>query len=254
MDEVMKPTKPLLDGFQGFEDAVEGAISPANRLIQGILVKFTNQSTYVTGGGDELPSTLELVAANVSRIVQRWADGQPIETRVLEPGEKFPDLEKLNASVPQSEWREGPDGKLRGPWQAQYLVYLLNPDTAQRYTYTTGTIGGGIAVRDLVDRTNWMRKFRGEHVYAVVTLSDTFMPTRFGGRHRPHFLIKRWVALGGEGALPPTEPPALTGPQTADPSTAKAAPNKRDTDKKKADLKQVEPVTLGEELNDEINF
>ena len=139
-------------------------------------MKFTNETAWVARNGEELSGTLELVAVNVTRVVQKWKDEQPIETIILEPGQKFPDLEKLNDAVPKSEWREGPDGKLRGPWQAQYLVYLLNAETVDRYTYVTATTGGGIAVRDLVDRTRWMRKFRGANVYAVVTLSDTFMP------------------------------------------------------------------------------
>jgi hypothetical protein len=96
-----------------------------------------------------------------------------------------------------------------------------------------------------------MRSFRGANVYPIVTLSDTFMSTRFGGRQRPQFVIKRWVALGGEGALPPTAPPALTGPQTVAPPTAKAA--ERDPDKKPG-LEEVKPVTVSEELNDSINF
>jgi hypothetical protein len=216
MNEILKP-KSLLDGFQGFE-AVD---SPANRLIQGQIAKFTNQATWITRDGEELSGTLELVAVNVIRVVQKWDDGQPIETRVLQPGEKFPDVEKLNASVPQSEWREGPDGKLHGPWQAQYLLYLLNPNTVERYTYATGTIGGGIAVRDLVDRVSWIRSLRGANVYAVVIPSNTFMNTRFGGRKRPHFVIKRWVPLGGDSALPAK--PALTGPQAVEPPTAREA-------------------------------
>jgi hypothetical protein len=134
----------------GFEDAGAGDDPLVNRIIQGDLVKFTNQATWVTRGGEELSGNLELVAVNVIRVVQKWADGQPIETRVLGPGEKLPNLEELNAAVPQSEWREGPDGKLRGPWEAQFLVYLLNADTAERFTYATGTTGGGIAVRDLI--------------------------------------------------------------------------------------------------------
>jgi hypothetical protein len=101
----------------GFQDAVEGVDSPANRLIQGQLVKFTNEATWVTRDGEKLSGTLELIAANVTRVVQKWGDGQPIETRVLQSGEKFPNLEELNANVPQSEWREGPDGKLHGPWR-----------------------------------------------------------------------------------------------------------------------------------------
>ena len=220
MNEVMKPP---LDGFSGlFEDTVEGEDSATNRLIQGQKVKFSNQATWTIGEGEELPKTRELVAANVTRVTQKWGDGPP-KTRILEPGEKFPDVEKLNANTPQSEWREGPDGKLHGPCQNSYVVYLLDMSNAERFTYVASTIGGGIAVRDLVDRTRWMRSFRGANVYPIVTLSDTLMNTRFGGRQRPHFVIKRWVALGGEGALPLTESPALRGPQTVEPPTAKEA-------------------------------
>jgi hypothetical protein len=223
MNEVMKPP---LDGFSSrFEDTVEGEDSATNRLIQGQQMKFSNQATWTIGEGVELPKTRELVVANVVRVTQKWGDGPP-KTRILEPGEKFPDVEKLNANTPQSEWREGPDGKLHGPYQNAYVVYLLDMSNADRFTYVASTIGGGIAVRDLVDRTRWMRSFRGENVYPIVTPSDTFMNTRFGGRQRPHFVIKRWVALGGEGALPPTEPaPALSGPQTVEPPTAKEAVN-----------------------------
>jgi hypothetical protein len=199
----------------GFEDAGEGFNSPENRLIQGDLVKFTTQATWVTRSGAELSGNLEFVAVNVIRVVQKWADGQRIETRVLRPGEKLPNLEELNAAVPQSEWREGPDGKLRGPWEAEFLVYLLNPDTAERFSFATGTIGGGIAVRDLISRVSWKRKFCAEQVYAVVSLSAVPWKTRYGTRLRPHFVIKRWKGLSSDGALPPTEPPALNGSKTA---------------------------------------
>jgi len=216
--------KPPLDGFWAFEGGVEGGEERAGSVIQGQLVKFTNEATWITGGGEELPSTLELVAVDVSRVVQKWLDQQPVETRVLEPGEKFPDLEALNAAAPKSEWREGPNGQSRGPWQTQYLVYLLDADTVGRYTYPTGTIGGGMAVRDLVDRTKWMRKFRGVNVFPVVTLGDAHMNTRFGGRQRPHFNIVRWIRFDGDGnALPAATQPALTGRQTVDPPSVKEA-------------------------------
>jgi hypothetical protein len=203
MKEVTKDlmsTTRAIDGFEGFQDAVEGQEerSPSNRVIQGALVKFTNEGMWVTREGEEISPNLELVAFNIGRVVQRWKDQEPIETIVLEPGQKFPDLEKLNAAVPQSEWVEGPD-EPRGPYQAQYLVYLIDLQTMNRYTFATGTAGGGIAVRELRDKTMWMRRFRGSNVYAVVTLSDIFMNTRFGGRQRPHFIIKRWIALGDGG-------------------------------------------------------
>jgi hypothetical protein len=134
--------------------------------------------------------------------LQKWKDGLPEETIILEPGQKFPDVEKMNEAAPKAEWVEGPDGKKRGPWQAQHVVYLLNLETMDRYSYPTGTVGGGIAVRELVDKTKWMRRLRGENVHPVVTLSDCFMNTRFGGRQRPSFTIKKWINLGDDKVLP----------------------------------------------------
>jgi hypothetical protein len=216
-----------IDGFAGFEDEVEGATQPESRgVIRGTCVKFTNEATWVTSDDEELPSGLELIVVDIGRVVQKWKSGQPIETIVLAPGAKFPDVNELNAAVPQTEWEEGPDGKPRGPWQAQFVVYLLNGETMDRYTFPTGTTGGAIAVRDLVDRTNWMRRFRGPGVFPIVSLTDVFMRTRFGGRQRPHFDIKRWVKLGDDGtALPAAETPLLPDPgaQEVKAPTAKEA-------------------------------
>jgi hypothetical protein len=243
-NEVAKPQ--FVDGFEQFTDEVEGNDSTSDRLIVGPIIKFTNDSTWVTNGGDEeLPNDLELVVVNVARVVQKWVDQRPVKeaTRILQPGEKWPDIKKLNADAPRSEWREGPDGKPQGPWQAQYLVYLLNMASVDRYTFATGTTGGGIAVRDLVDRTCLIRQFRGQNVYAVVTLADVFMPTRFGGRQRPHFRIQRFVALGGDGGiLPAASPPALNAP-TMESSTDK-----------QVGAQTVEPPTNKEAMKDEVLF
>jgi hypothetical protein len=182
-DTLTKVRTQNVDGFEGYEDRIEGDDRPqGGGVIQGAVVKFTNEVTWVTRDGAELTPDLELVAVDVARVVQKWRDQQPVETRILEPGEKFPDLEELNNKTPRSEWTEGPDGKPRGPWQAQHIVYLLNPATVDKYSFPTGTTGGAIAVRELVDKTNWMRRYRGGHVYPVVSLSDTFMNTKFGGR------------------------------------------------------------------------
>src|SRR5262249_15176323 len=102
--------------------------------------------------------------------------------------------------VMPNEWR--PKLKLRAG--GQFL--------SRAYTFATGTIGGGMCVRDLVEKTRWIRQFRGAKVYPVVALSDTFMKTRFGGRQRPHFLIKRWITFGGSAALAEAEAPKLAGP------------------------------------------
>lgn len=84
---------------------------------------------------------------------------------------------------------------------AQHIVYLLNIDTMDRYSIPTGTVGGGIAVRELVDRTKWMRRLRGDGAYPVIKLTSVHMNTRFGGRDRPFFQIVKWIKLGGDAAL-----------------------------------------------------
>jgi hypothetical protein len=86
-----------------FQNAGDDA--PANRIIQGELLKFTNTATWVGRSGEELSGSLELVAVDTTRVVQRWNEGRPIETLVLQPGENCPNFEELNATVPRSEWR-----------------------------------------------------------------------------------------------------------------------------------------------------
>src|SRR5262245_9608450 len=216
---------PRIDGFAGYEDSVEGGEQESsNRVIQGELVKFTNEATWVGRDGEELPSDLELIVIDIGRIVQKWHDGNPVETIILAPGQPFPDVKAMNDQVPREEWIDGPDGQPRGPWQAQHIAYMLDPKNMSRFSYPTGTVGGAIAIRDLVDRTKFVRRFRGPNTYPVVTLGDVFMNTRFGGRQRPHFEVKRWVTIGeGGNALPAPEMPQLPGPQEVQPPSAKEA-------------------------------
>jgi hypothetical protein len=112
-----------------------------------------------------------------------------------------------------------------------------------RFSYPTSTTGGSIAVRDLVDRTQWTRRFRGANVYPVVKLSDVFMNTRYGGRQRPHFVITKWLRLGGDG-----ETLAVTGPAPAADPPSKATVTLDDC------AKTVDPPSAKEATDDEIPF
>jgi hypothetical protein len=223
------------------------------KVIQGAIVKFTNQATWVTRDGAEVPANLELVAVDVARVVQKWQNQQPVETIILGPGEKYPNITEKNEKTPQSEWEKGEDGQLHGPLQMQHVVYLLNRETMDKYSFPTGTIGGSIAVRDLVDKVTWMRRYRGAHVYPVVVLSDSFMNTRFGGRQRPNFIIKRWIAFGEDQqvlpavapkALPPTTVEGALDMFAASTSTASTQP--------KTQPKTVSEPSAAEEMNDSI--
>jgi hypothetical protein len=100
----------------------------------------------------------------------------------------------LNNGYPRSEWREGFNGELVGPWAGQHTVVFVDPETMVRYWWPSPitTIGSARAVRDLVDQTRLMRRFKRQaNLYPIVELSHTFMPTRYGGRERPHLIVKK---------------------------------------------------------------
>src|SRR6516165_12480330 len=210
-NELTKQQQIELDGFESYDDSVEGHDRPPSN--QGSILKFTNEARWITREGEEIPPTKELIAIDIGREVVKWSTDKevPPARTILAPGQRFPDIEKLNAETLQSEWIETPDGRMRGPYEAQHVVYLLDPVTMTRYRYPTGTVGGHIAVRDLVERTRWMRKVRGENVYPVINMSDVYMSTRYGGRQRPRLVIRRWITFDGGNALPPSPAPALVG-------------------------------------------
>jgi hypothetical protein len=230
-----------LDGFSGFNEEVEGDDRPqGGSVIQGTLIKFTSEAEWVTGNGDEMSRERELIPIDIVRIVQKWIDQKPVETIIVPPGDKFPDVKAMNEKAPRSEWRENMNGEMVGPWQMQYLVYLLDAHTLDKFTFPTSTIGGGMACRELADKVAWMRKYKGPKVSAVITLADTFMNTRFGGRQRPHFKVGRWIGFdtGGGGDALPAPKPALEGGAAATPEPPP--------------WKEVEEPSLREELNDDL--
>jgi hypothetical protein len=232
------------DGFAGWDDRVEGDDQPENvGIIQGTFLKFSNEGQWIDRDGNEIPDNLELCAAEVLRLVQKWEDQKPVETIILEPHQKFPDVEAMNDAVPRDEWEEGPGG-LRGPWQAQHLLRLVNLETMEKYSYPTGTTGGRIAVAELRDRIVWMRRYKGNDVYAIVTLGRTWWNTKHGGRWRPTFVIKRWARLGGGGGGEAKASPAIPPTPTAAPVQQVVPPQ--------LDLPLVAEPTLQEELNDSI--
>jgi hypothetical protein len=245
-DELLTTTSlSSIDSFEGFEDGIEGKEEQqSGRIIQGDKVKFTNEAMWVIGEDDELPAGLELVVVNIIRVVQKWGpDNKPIDehTRILKPGEKWPDIDALNEACPKSEWREGPNG-LQGPWQGQRVVYLFDPQSGGFFTWPSNSdvIGARICVNDLVKRTKLTRRYRGVEVYPVITLSDTFMPTRYGGRQRPHFKVVRWITLGPGGEVKQLE--------SAEQKTLDDFANQ------KPGAKTVTPPTAKEVTDDEIQF
>jgi hypothetical protein len=279
-DIIKKPAQPI-DGFADFNaDNNEGdADQRSGSRLAGMMIKFTNEARWEISGDLTDITGQELLAVNIRRTEVRWGDAGPLEVKELAPGDRYRDLDALNETVPKSEWREGPDGKLQGPWKKQHVLELVDVSTMARYSWPTGTVGGTMAITELRDRVLLMRKFRGADVYPMVALADVHMRTRFGGRQRPHLRIVGWTRAGGGGDVepisteatapalaPPTAPAALTTPVAPPASSAPTPPNPsqpatvaagnaKARAKTKAAPVALQPVsepTLAEEMQDKV--
>ena len=211
------------DGLDG-HDGDDGRVS----LIKGTKLKFTKESQWVTGDDTVVESDREFLVVEIVKASQKWVDDKPIETIILGATEKFPDIEVLNKAAPPEEWREK-FGKSIGPWENAYVVYLVDPETWQIFTFPTGSIGGGQAVRDLREATRLARRVRGPGIYPRVCLTDVFMPTKFEGRQRPSFHIIGYESLGPERAVLAADEPKLIEAKPTEPAkpaktSAKRAP------------------------------
>src|SRR6478735_7307490 len=132
MSDELKTNAARVDGFDG-DGATEGDFI---RVIQGEKWSFSNEGTWVNADEELISPDREVVVIDIVRVLQKWIDQTPVReaTRFLAPGEQV-DIEQLNEACPKSEWSEDLNGKLRGPWQLQNVVYMVDLQTMQRFTY-----------------------------------------------------------------------------------------------------------------------
>jgi hypothetical protein len=236
INEVTKPKPQALDNFGDFDDSVEGDQGRvAGRLLVGTRLKFTNEATWETVNGDDYTDRV-LLATNIRRLEIKWGETGPIDHRELQPGQKFRDLEALNALCPRSEWREDFNGKPKGPWEYQYVLELVDLETMERFSWPTATIGGGICIRELVDRINMKRRLeKRADMWPRVRLSHCFMKTKYKGRERPDCKIVDWY--------PPEDADKHDRIEAA-PTQPKLPPARE----------QAPEPSLKEEMNDEVKF
>src|SRR4029077_10329421 len=85
----------------GFDDA-----SSDDRLIQGTVVRCVD-GVWSTGDGTKLTPDMQWIALGTAEAIQRWKNNKPVETIKKTPDHPLPDVEELNAKIPQSEWEMG---------------------------------------------------------------------------------------------------------------------------------------------------
>jgi len=205
------------DGDDGYDD----------QAIKGPIVKCVD-ARWSVRDGTELKDGEPLLCFGTTQGNQRFIDNVS-ELILKQPGKPLPDVDELNEQIPTDEWEEGLNREPRPPWQRVYLVYLIRMHDASMLTFISGTSGARIAYNKLTSQVYTMRLLRGANMAPIVKLSSKPMKTKFGTKMRPDFEVVDFREIGGNGR---------SAPQI---ESAKGEAGK-----------PVKPVTVEEELNDEI--
>lgn len=195
MQKQQELTVPAAD--DGWGDA---AAEAAERTIRGTLLKFADWRWTVGKEATLVEDGTQLVALATAAMWVRWQGNRPVEHIVRQPGKRLPDREDLGYTDP-TEWEKGPDDEPKDPWQNTRLVYLVDPQTAEAFTFSTASWGGRGAVIDLADS---IARMRSVHPGAcpVVELRAAKMPTKFGMKSKPILKIVGWKTTDAAGAAP----------------------------------------------------
>ena len=174
-------------------------------LIKGEIGKCVDGIWSVKNGAPFPPKT-QLLALSTATALQHWQDKMPVEVILKVPGQPFPNVDDLNAAIPEEKWEKGIDGDPRPPWQKVEIVYLLDPKTASLYTHINSTAGTSIAVRNLRDKVRMMRMLRGDKVVPLVALDKRTFKGRHGPKIRPEFTVLDWRDFASLSAATPVAP------------------------------------------------
>ena len=172
------------------------AIEASQRVLRGTLLKFADWNWSRGKEAEPIEKGTQLVATGTAAAWVRWEKGRPVETRLRPPGATMPEREELGATD-EAAWEVGPDKRPKDPWQNTRFVYLVDPRTAEAFTFSTSSFGGREAVVNLGDAIARMRSAHPDAM-PVVALEAAPMMTRFGRKSKPTFKIVGWKAADGK--------------------------------------------------------
>jgi hypothetical protein len=195
------------------DDGFGHSLQFSERLIKGVHARWTDSKQW--HDRDDLPIPCPLLVVGVTTALQMWKN--KVAQVILD--KPLPDPNSLNATIPQSEWEIGLDGKPRPPWAVVFAVYMVNLKTGQMYTACNSTRGWRMAYETLVEAVTVKRMLHGgARMLPLVDLQSRPFKTAFGMRSRPFLqILDDWRSAGGT-PLPATGPtPQLSGPTPAAP-------------------------------------
>ena len=125
----------------------------------------------------------------------KWYGGKPVEYLMRQPGKKLPERDELSDPEGCGTWETGPDGNPKDPWQNTRFVYLVDPVSAEAYTFVTASWGGRQAVNDLAEQIQRVRYGKPGASPLVELHAEPWM-TKFGRKSKPFFKVIDWRGGG----------------------------------------------------------
>jgi hypothetical protein len=165
------------------------------RIIRGSIITFADWHWTIRGDSAPIDGR-KLVAVGTQALWQKWENLKPTAHILREPDKQLPERDELDDND-ESEWETGPDGQPKDPWSSTRLVYLLDPETAEMFTFSTSSWGGRSAVSELGDQIMRMRCGKPNAV-PLVELCASPMITKFGRKSKPHLKVIDWRNVGSE--------------------------------------------------------
>ena len=186
-EKPMKTDVAIVNVDDGWKAA---AAESAENVIKGTLLKFSDWRWTAGKEGTEIEEGRQLVALDTAAAWVKWKNNKPVEYKMRVPGKRLLEREDLGDND-QNQWEAGPDGKPRDSWQNTRFVYLVDPLTAEAFTFSTSSWGGRHAVGDLADQIQRVR-FARPGAVPVVELHAAPMLTKFGKKSKPQFKVVDW--------------------------------------------------------------
>jgi hypothetical protein len=172
----------------GFEEN-----SDTDRLLQGSRA-ICIDGKWSNPDGTGIPPDKPFLVLSTAEGLQHWEDGKLVEEIIKKVNKPLPDVEQLNAKIPEDTWEDGLNGP-RPPWAHVYAAYLLDPADGSIHTHLNSTDGAKIATRQLQSQVKWKRAMLGgRKVAPIVTLGEQLVSRQYK-KMGPCFIVKDWRDL-----------------------------------------------------------
>src|SRR5215470_12364956 len=182
----------------------------------GVRLSFNKSGEWIaalSSGATVVPAGRELVALmpELALAWTKWEDSKPTDRHVtLVATGAVPARRDQLGDTDQALWESDDEGKLKDPWQATHELPLLDPESGEKYVYSTNFVGGRAALGKLAGAFSRGRA-RHPNCNPVVSLGGGGYEHKIKSRgwiHVPVLKIVSWVP-----ASPDHETPKAALPQ-----------------------------------------